>query len=161
MLNRITALLGGRASRPEAGAGARPAPDKKLAAAVLMVEAARMDGHFGEDEKRVIEEIVRRHFGLDSDETEALLSAAMRTQDEVHQLIGFTRAIKDAYSAAERVEVIEMLWEVAYADGELHHYEANLLRRIAGLIYVSDRDSGRARKRVLARRGLGPRAADE
>jgi len=50
--------------------------------------------------------------------------------------------------------VIEMLWEVAYADGQLHDYEANLLRRITGLLYVSDRESGEARKRVLARLGL-------
>ena len=158
MLNRITAMLGGTARRTEARAGARPRHDKKLAAAALMVEAARMDGHFDEAEKRVIEEIVGRHFGLDPDETEALLAAAMRTQDEANQLIGFTRSIKDAYSVDERVEVIEMLWEVAYADGELHDYEANLLRRIAGLIYVTDRDSGLARKRVLARRGLSGEA---
>jgi uncharacterized tellurite resistance protein B-like protein len=50
--------------------------------------------------------------------------------------------------------VIEMLWEVAYADGRLHDYEASLLRRVTGLLYVSDRDSGEARKRVLARLGL-------
>jgi len=43
------------------------------------------------------------------------------------------------------------LWEVAYADGEVHDYEANLVRRVAGLLYVQDRDSGRARKRVLKR----------
>jgi uncharacterized tellurite resistance protein B-like protein len=47
-----------------------------------------------------------------------------------------------------------MLWEVAYADGVLHDYEHNLLRRIAGLIYVTDRDRGLARNRVLARLGL-------
>jgi uncharacterized tellurite resistance protein B-like protein len=47
-----------------------------------------------------------------------------------------------------------MLWEVAYADGTLHDYEASLLRRITGLLYVSDRESGEARKRVLARLGL-------
>ena len=76
MLNRITAMLGGTARRTEARAGARPRHDKKLAAAALMVEAARMDGHFDEAEKRVIEEIVGRHFGLDPDETEALLAAA-------------------------------------------------------------------------------------
>ena len=50
--------------------------------------------------------------------------------------------------------MIEMLWEVAYADGVLSKYEANLVRRIAGLIYVSDRDSGIARKRVMARLGI-------
>jgi uncharacterized tellurite resistance protein B-like protein len=47
-----------------------------------------------------------------------------------------------------------MMWEVAYADGALHDYEASLLRRVTGLLYVSDRESGEARKRVLARLGL-------
>jgi uncharacterized tellurite resistance protein B-like protein len=50
--------------------------------------------------------------------------------------------------------IIEMLWEVVYADGVLHDYEANLLRRIGGLIYVSDRDRGAARKRVMKRLGI-------
>ena len=153
MLNRITSLLGGGSSRAEAPAGPRSADDIQLAAAVLMVEAARMDGHFDEDERQVIEGIVQRHFGLDGRETDALLAAALETHDEAHQLVGFTRTIKEAYSEPERIELIEMLWEVAYADDELHHYEANLLRRISGLIYVSDRDNGLARKRVLARRG--------
>lgn len=60
--------------------------------------------------------------------------------------------IKDRFDEKERIRLVEMLWEVVYADGQAHDYEANLLRRIAGLIYVADRDSGAARKRVLARR---------
>ena len=64
-----------------------------------------------------------------------------------------TRVIKDNYSQQERVELIEMIWEVVYADGVRHDYEDSLLRRIAGLIYVSDRDRGNARKRVLERLG--------
>jgi uncharacterized tellurite resistance protein B-like protein len=49
--------------------------------------------------------------------------------------------------------MIEMLWEVVYADGNVDHLEANLLRRVAGLLYVTDRESGEARKRVLDRKG--------
>ena len=49
---------------------------------------------------------------------------------------------------------MEMLWEVAYADGTLHDYEANLLRRLTALIHVTDRESGQARKRALAKLGL-------
>jgi uncharacterized tellurite resistance protein B-like protein len=67
---------------------------------------------------------------------------------------GFTSAIKDGLDHAERVQLIEMLWEVVYADGQLHDYEASLLRRVSGLLYVSDRESGEARKRVLARLGV-------
>ena len=160
MLNRITSLLV-RGSKPvESTTGPPSADDKQLATAVLMVEAARLDGHFDEAERQVIEEIVKRHFGLDDVETDALLTAAMETHDNANQLVGFTRTLKQAYSETERIELIEMLWEVAYADDELHHYEANLLRRISGLIYVSDRDSGLARKRVLARRAEQTTAED-
>ena len=63
-------------------------------------------------------------------------------------------AVKDGFDQEERIRLIEMLWEVAYADGELHDYEASLMRRITGLLYISDRDSGEARQRVLARLGL-------
>ena len=69
-------------------------------------------------------------------------------------LYGFTRIIKDNFSEEERIRMIEMLWEVAYSDGERHHFEANLVRRVAGLIYVSDRESGEARKRVFKTLGL-------
>jgi uncharacterized tellurite resistance protein B-like protein len=59
--------------------------------------------------------------------------------------------IKAKFSLEERIDLMEMLWEVVYADGELHHYEANLMRRLAGLLHVSDRDVGAARKRAQAR----------
>ena len=67
------------------------------------------------------------------------------------QLYEFTRVINDNYSPEERVELMELLWEVVYADGEVHDMEAGLLRRIGGLIYVSDRDRGLTRKRVAHR----------
>ncbi len=71
----------------------------------------------------------------------------------------FTRVVKDSFSHAERVELIEMIWEVVYADGERHDYEDSLMRRIAGLIYVSDRERGEARRRALARLGVADRGA--
>ena len=82
---------------------------------------------------------------------ETLVAEAAEVQNESNHLVRFTRAIKDAYPLEERVVVIEMLWEIVYADGILHDYEANLLRRVSGLLYVPDRDQGEARKRVLGR----------
>ena len=82
------------------------------------------------------------------------MARAERTATESVAWQGFTRAIKDALPPEERIGVLEMLWEVVYADGRLHDYEASLLRRVAGLLYVSDRDSGEARLRVLARLGI-------
>ncbi len=152
MIGRIKQLLG--APPADAAAEAHGPDQKMLAAAALMVEAARLDGNFDAAERATIEAALARHFGLSDAETQELIEAAAAAQDGTNQLVGFTRAIKHAYPPEERVEIVEMLWEVVYADGELHEYEANLLRRIGGLIYVSDRERGQARKRVLARLGL-------
>lgn len=153
MINRIKTLL-----RTEPGAQpgkrARSREDKQVAAAALLVEAARMDAHFDPEERLVIAQLLQQRFGLNDEETESLIEEAEQVQEQSNQLIRFTKSIKENFTEEERIELLEMLWEVAYADGRLHHYEANLLRRVGGLIYVSDRDRGAARKRVLRRMGL-------
>jgi len=133
--------------RPE-GAGAGFA-EKDLAAAALLVEAAYMDGSLGTRERQAIEDILIRRLGLDKTEAEDLFQAALGAQAEATHLMRFTRTIKDHYSQEERIELIEMMWQVAYADGILHDYEDSLIRRVAGLIYVSDFERGAAKKRVL------------
>ncbi len=130
------------------------ADEKTLAAAALMVEAAMMDETFGAQERNAITRILEQRFGVSEAEAAAVIAEAERAQADANHLLRFTRSVKDTFSPEDRIEVIEMLWEVAYADGRLHDYESNLLRRVCGLIYVSDRDSGAARKRVLARLGL-------
>jgi uncharacterized tellurite resistance protein B-like protein len=128
----------------------------QLAAAALMVEAATMDSAFDDAERTRVRDLVRDRFALRGEEATDLVDEAERMAGESVEWHGFTRAIKEGLDHAERVQLIEMLWEVAYADGELHDYEASLLRRITGLLYVSDRESGEARKRVLTRLGLEP-----
>ena len=128
--------------------------DLHLAAAVLMVEAATMDGEFDDAERASIAAILERHFGLSQEQVTRLLALAEAEHEEANHLQGYTRTIKDDFSENQRLELIELLWEVVYADGQLHAYEANLLRRIGGLLYVSDRDRGDARKRVMERLGV-------
>lgn len=129
--------------------------EKQLAAAALMVEAARLDDEFDDDERIRIEDLLQNQFSLTAAEAGDLLSAGEQASNDSIEWQGFTRAIKDGFEPEERIALIEMLWEVAYADGELHDYEASLIRRITGLLYVSDRDSGEARKRVRTRLGIG------
>ena len=128
---------------------------RDLAAAALMVEAARLDADFDEEERERIRGLLRDRFHMSPADADELLAEAERESDRSVEWQGFTRQIKDGFEYPERVALIEMLWEVAYADGELHDYEASLIRRVTGLLYVSDRDSGEARKRVLERRGQG------
>lgn len=150
MLDRIKTLLGERAeSADQSGFDSL-----HLAVAVLLVEAARMDSEFDAEEHRTVSGLLARRFELDESAAERLLATAEGKADDSVELYGFTRTIKDAFDHDARVEFMQMLWEVAYADGELHDYEANLMRRVAGLVHVSDRESGEARKRALERLGL-------
>ena len=152
MIDRLRRLLTGRP--PAAQPAAHSFEERQLAAAALMVEAATMDGALGADERVRIGRLVQERFGLSADEAVDLITEAEQAVAASVQWHGFTSAIKDGFDHAERVQLIEMLWEVVYADGQLHDYEASLLRRIAGLLYVSDRERGEARKRVLARLGI-------
>ncbi len=129
------------------------ADEMQHAVAVLLVEAARMDDHFDGAERTVIERLLKEKFALSDEEIRQLLARAETTAKQSSQLHPFTRLAVTRMSPDQRVRLIEMLWEVVYADGVLDPEEDVLLRRVAGLIYVSDEDRVAARRRVLARLG--------
>ncbi len=151
MINRVKALFVDRRGASETRADRHSHEELQIAAAALMVEAARLDDEFDESERAKIRELVVERFELTSEEGDNLIEAAEARIAESIQLHGFTRVVKSAFTPEERVELVEMLWEVVYADGKLHHYEANLMRRLAGMLQVSDRDAGAARKRARQR----------
>ena len=153
MINRIKAFFRDAGAKESTGAS-HSRDEKQLAAATLMAVAATMDGQLDEAERKVIHDVAMRRFGLSADEADDLIAEATQASAESTQLLRFTSAVKQHFDHDERIEVIEMLWEVVYADGVLHDYEANLLRRVAGLIYVTDRERGDARKRAMARLGI-------
>ncbi|MDC0037946.1 TerB family tellurite resistance protein, partial [Alphaproteobacteria bacterium] len=66
----------------------------------------------------------------------------------------FTSKINKIYSAEKKIELIEILWEIILADGEVHDYESNLIRRLAGLLYLNDYECGKAKKKVLLKMGI-------
>jgi uncharacterized tellurite resistance protein B-like protein len=126
-------------------------PDLRLSVAVLLVEAARQDDRFDSSERAVIEQLLTRKFALAPQECAALLAAAEARAQQMVQLHGHTSAVFEQMTPDERVGLVEMLWEVAYADGVLDPEEDLLIRRVAGLIAVTDRDRVLARQRVVAR----------
>ncbi|MCH8858742.1 MAG: TerB family tellurite resistance protein [Proteobacteria bacterium] len=153
MIDRIKRLFAAAGSpMPNAVPAGESVDELHFAAAALLAEVALSDDDGVDDaERSAIRRLMSTRFGLSEGDSTALVAAAeAHAADSVH-LIRFTRVIKDNYTPQERIELIEMIWEVVYADGVLHDHEDSLLRRIAGLIYVSDRDRGEARKRVLAR----------
>ena len=150
MLNRIKTLF-----KESSVKVAEPNTDElQAAAAALLVEAACMDGKFDDQERKSILILLEQHFNLNDDESSTLLVEAEKLIENAGDLFTFTRVIKDKYEPKQRVALIEMLWEVAFADGNVDYYEANLISRVAGLIFVNDFDRGEARKRVMARLGI-------
>ncbi len=126
----------------------------ELALAALLAEVAHSHDHFDERERAVVAKLLERRFNLSQADARALLAAGERAADRSAELFHFTRVINERLSYEQRIELIEMLWEVAYADGALDAYEDSLLRRVGGLIYIPDRERGLARQRVLERLGL-------
>ena len=137
------------------GSSARPrgAAELQVAAAALLVEAAHVDDRFDASERAVIRRLLERRFKLSQAEAQQLLASAEATAERSAQLFGFTRVVNDRLSLGERIGLIEMMWEVVLADGDLDPLEDTLLRRVGGLINVPDRDRGAARQRVLQRLG--------
>lgn len=126
----------------------------EAASAALLVEAACMDGNFDEKEREKIVSLMQANFGLNNEESETLVNETQSVMEQTGDLYSFTRVIKNRFDQQERIQMIEMLWEVAFADGNVDYYESNLISRIAGLIYVNDIDRGEAKKRVMARLGF-------
>lgn len=149
MLDRLKKMFGAGETDPHAP-GEHTVDELHLAAAVLLVEAARMDDSIGDDERGVIVDLVRARFELSDEAVESVVELADQVARDAVELSRFTRRIREDFDHEERIEMIEMLWRVVYADGVVHDHEANLLRRVAGLLYVSDRESGEARKRAIA-----------
>ncbi len=135
-------------------APARKAPtDLRLAVAVLLIEAAYRDDVFQPEERDVIFRLLQQKFALTEDETSALLRAAEDTCRNSVQLHPWTSAVLDQMTEADRIHLVEMMWEVAYADGVLDPEEDALIRRMVNLIHITDRDRMLARKRVVERLG--------
>jgi len=147
LLDRLTAFLSGEEAPSSDGEGLR------LAVAALLVEAARMDDVFAPAERAAILRLLSARFALDPAASEQLLALAERAEARAAGLYRFTKSVIEGFSPKERIELIEMMWEVVYADGVLDPGEDALVRRIAGLIHVEDRDRGMARQRALARLG--------
>ena len=155
MVDFLHNFLFRRKGAAPAGVSGHDEAELRLAAAALMVEAAKLDGSFDAAERARIAALLDQRFGMDADDIATLIAAADEETDLAGGLYGFTKTVRDSFDHGERVSMIEMLWEVAYADGALHDFEANMLRRVAGLLYVTDQESGAARKRVLGRISSG------
>lgn len=153
MLNRIKDLL---LDRPAAAAAdAAYSPDELgTAAAALLVEAARMDESFDDEERDRIVQLVCWRFNLGEEDAALLVDRAAKATDGATALHGFAHTIRKTCDPAQRIRMVEMMWDVACADGHLHPMESHLIHKVAGMLFVDELDSGAARKRAIERYGI-------
>ena len=119
----------------------------------LMIEAANSDGNIDSDEINKIKKILINIFKGDKEEVELTLNNAIQNSNNSKSLFFYTSKINKNYSEEKKLLLIETLWEIVLSDGKLHDYETSLIRRLAGLLYISDINSGNARKKALDKVG--------
>ncbi|GED44111.1 MULTISPECIES: TerB family tellurite resistance protein [Cobetia] len=121
------------------GSNARPndEPGPELAMAVLMFEVVRADDHLDVREREALARQLAERFSLEKDELASLLSQAEQDAEQATDHYRFVKQLNEHMSLEERTELIGMLWELAYADGELDAHEEHRIRRLAGLLHVS------------------------
>ena len=115
----------------------------------LMIEAANMDGQIDEGELNKIKSSLVNIFAEDNAEVDLVLKEALENKNNSKSLHYYTSYINKNFDENEKLSLIEALWEIVLSDGKIHDFESNLIRRLAGLLYISDVDSGNAKKRAL------------
>lgn len=148
MLNKIKAFF---STEPTASrAGQHDQDELHIAAAAMLIEAAMTDGQVDAVERDRIAVLIEQHFGVPQADVAEILAAGEAKAEAAVDIYGFLRVVNEHFDHAERITLVEMLWDIAYIDGVLHDHEANLIRRVSGMLGLTDVESGMARKRVLA-----------
>jgi len=115
----------------------------------LMIEAANSDGKIDNQELEKINHILVDIFKEDKNEVNIILKKAVENRNNSKSLHYYTSKINKNFSDKKKILLVETLWEIVLSDGEIHDYESSLIRRLSGLLYISDVNSGNARKRAL------------
>jgi uncharacterized tellurite resistance protein B-like protein len=114
----------------------------------LMIEAANTDGEVTQEELNKISHSLINTFKENPKVVEVSLSKAFENKDNSRSLYFYTSKLNKSYSNENKIKLIEVLWEIILADNEIHDFETNLIRRLAGLLYISDVECGNAKIRA-------------
>ena len=146
MLRALTGFLGrGSAAVPEPATRER---ELALATAVLLIEVVRADFAEADIELAAVGRLLEQHLGIASAEADALVVEARREADVQVSLQSFTRRLHEELGTEEKHRIVELLWRVALSDSTLDKHEDHLIRKVAGLLYISHGDLIRIRNRV-------------
>src|SRR6185312_2194611 len=127
--------------------------DYRLAAAALLVHAANIDGAMSETEAQKLHAVVKRRFDLDDADADELIAKATAAEHEAIDLYAFTARLNRTLDEKGRARMIEMMWVIAFADGDLTEFEDNLIWRAADLLGVSGQERIALRERVAETKG--------
>ena len=122
--------------------------NKNILIAALLVHAAKIDNEYKDVEKKIIKQALINLNLTKLNEVDELLKIAEEKEKESNQIIEFTKEIKKN-SMEFRLKIIEILWKIVYSDKANDSFESNLIRRVCGLLYVSDRDSGIIKSKII------------
>ncbi|GAA61646.1 hypothetical protein P20652_3535 [Pseudoalteromonas sp. BSi20652] len=114
--------------------------DLKTAVAALLIEVMRADDKLDHNEAKTLTLTLKKYFNLTDSEVEELTTNAASSLDGAIDYFQFSKQINEHCSAAQRIEIIELLWRLAYADGEIDPQEDYVIRKVAGLLYVTHTD---------------------
>ncbi|HVI27236.1 TerB family tellurite resistance protein [Hansschlegelia sp.] len=156
MLETLRRFLSDLAGAPEGDSFA--VDDYRVAAAALLINLSGVDGVVADAERTALHDSLQSHFGLDETETAELISAARSRESEAVDLYAFTSVLKRSLDAAGRAQIVEMMWEIVFADGAVHELEDNIVWRAAELLGVSTRERVELKRRIAAR--VRPLSAD-
>tara|TARA_B100000029_G_scaffold278237_1_gene272576 strand:- start:1553 stop:1984 length:432 start_codon:yes stop_codon:yes gene_type:complete len=113
----------------------------------LLIYAAKIDDNYTSNEKKIIQKALIDFGKIDQNKTDIILKKAEKKEQESNQILEFTREIKK-HPMNFRLRIIEIIWKIVYSDGTSDNYEASLIRRICGLLYISDKDNGIVKTKV-------------
>ena len=121
--------------------------NKGILLTALLIHAAKIDENYTNAEKEIIKKAIINLNITESDKVEELIKQAEKKEQDSNQIIDFTKEIKKN-PMDYRIKIIEILWKIVYSDGTSDGYESNLIRRVCGLLYVSDKDSGAIKLKI-------------
>jgi uncharacterized tellurite resistance protein B-like protein len=139
LFDELKAMIFGKRA-PAKGSGGFRADELQLAQAALMFHVVAADGIVTDDEKNRLSALLAQKFGLAGDDTRKLIEEARTADNEAVDLYTFTRTLKRELDSEAKIAIIRELWQMVYADGQVHEFEDNIVWRIAELLDVEARD---------------------
>ena len=115
--------------------------DKNVLIVALLIHAAKIDEKYTDAERNIIKRAAISLLSTKSDQVDEIIKKAEKKEEDSNQIVEFTKEIKK-YPMEFRLKIIEIVWKIVYSDGNSDNFESNLIRRICGLLYVSDKDNG-------------------